>query len=240
MNRFHKTILASSLLTMTGLAQAEISGNVGMVSDYKFRGVSQTDNSIALQGGFDYAHDSGLYVGTWMSNVDSSFFNADGTDPQLEMDFYVGYAGEYNDFGYDLSLVQFQYSGCDDCDTTELYLSGSYSIFTATFAYTPEIGYLGDTSSDGAWYLSLGAETEFTPGWTVHGSVGYSAGEFFDNLGAGVPSSYMDYSVGVATSFQGVDLDLSWIDVDSDGDEIFGNSDALTDGRLILSVSKSF
>lgn len=239
MNTFSKSVIASSLLTLAGAAQAEISANVAIASDYMFRGVSQTDGSIALQGGFDWSHDSGFYVGTWMSNVDSNFF-AGPTDPQLEMDYYVGYAGEMGDIGYDISLVQFDYSGCNDCDTTELYLSGSYGMFNATFAYTPEIGYLGDTNSEGAWYLNVGAEAELAEGWTVHGGVGYSAGDFFDNLGPGVPDNYIDYSIGVSTSFEGVDLDLTWIDVNDDGDDIFGNNDTLTDGRVVFTASKSF
>ena len=65
-----------------------------------FRGISQTDNQIAIQGGFDYEHESGLYVGTWASNVDSSFFQ-NGTDPQTELDGYVGYSGELGVIGYD-------------------------------------------------------------------------------------------------------------------------------------------
>ena len=238
MKTLTKTLIATAMVAATGAAQAEISGNVAIASDYKFRGVSQTDNGMALQGGLDYGHDSGFYVGTWMSNVDSNFFN-NGTDPQLEMDFYVGYAGEAGDFGYDVSLVQFEYSGCDACDTTELYVNGSYSMFNATFAYTNEIGYLGDTNSEGAWYLNVGAETEVTEGWTVHGAVGYNAGDFFDSLPGNTPDSYFDYSIGVATSMAGVDLDLSWVDVDSDGEDIFGNSDTLTDGRLLFTVSKS-
>jgi hypothetical protein len=69
-----KTLIATALLASSSAAMAEISANVTLASDYVFRGVSQTDNQMAIQGGFDWGHDSGFYVGTWASNVDSQFF----------------------------------------------------------------------------------------------------------------------------------------------------------------------
>ncbi len=86
-----KTLIATAMLATTATAQAEISGNVSMASDYIFRGVSQTDNQMAVQGGFDYEHESGAYIGTWASNVDSNFFD-NHTDPEIELDLYAGYS----------------------------------------------------------------------------------------------------------------------------------------------------
>ena len=62
-------------------------GNAGVFSDYRFRGISQTNKKPAFQGGFDIGHASGFYVGNWNSNVDSSLYNG----ASLEMDFYGGY-----------------------------------------------------------------------------------------------------------------------------------------------------
>ena len=64
-----KTILASAFVAASGVAQAEITANIAAVSDYMFRGVSQSSNA-AIQGGMDYANESGFYAGTWMSNID--------------------------------------------------------------------------------------------------------------------------------------------------------------------------
>ena len=86
-----KTLLAAAMLATSSAAFAEISGNVTLASDYVFRGISQTDNQIAIQGGLDYARDNGLYVGTWASSVDPTFFD-NGRDPQIELDIYAGYA----------------------------------------------------------------------------------------------------------------------------------------------------
>jgi len=105
-----KTLIATAMLATTSVAQAEISANVAMASDYVFRGLSQTDNQMALQGGFDYEHDSGLYIGTWASNVSQDFFNEDGSnDPQLEVDLYAGYSGEIGVIGYDVGYLRYQY-----------------------------------------------------------------------------------------------------------------------------------
>ena len=63
------SLAAAGLLAATGAA-ADITGNVGLTTDYVFRGISQTDEKPAIQGGLDYAHSSGAYAGVWASNVD--------------------------------------------------------------------------------------------------------------------------------------------------------------------------
>ncbi|MEN8761748.1 MAG: TorF family putative porin, partial [Thiogranum sp.] len=85
-----KTLLATALLAGAGVAQAELSANLGVQSNYYFRGITQTDDNAAVSGGIDYAHDSGFYVGTWLSNVDF------GGKEDVEVD---GYAGFGNDIG---------------------------------------------------------------------------------------------------------------------------------------------
>ena len=71
--KFSKTLLASALLASASVAQAELSANVAAVSNYFWRGVSQTDDKAAVQGGIDYSHESGLYAGTWASNIDFGY-----------------------------------------------------------------------------------------------------------------------------------------------------------------------
>src|SRR5688572_12631109 len=92
-----------------------ITGNIGLFSQYIFRGLTQTNRDPALQGGFDYAHSSGIYAGTWASNISWLRENASaraggvtvpngtyGEGGSLEWDFYGGYKGTVGDFGYDL------------------------------------------------------------------------------------------------------------------------------------------
>lgn len=250
-----KTLIATAILATTSTAaMAEISGNVSMVSDYAFRGVSQTDEQFALQGGFDWAHDSGFYVGTWASNVDSEFFNGTGAparDPQIELDLYAGYSGELaNGIGYDVGVLRYEYPGSDwgagsnpdQADTTEFYVSGSMNDFTVSFNYTNELAFLG--SSEDGWYLAAGYELGLADDIGVSVHIGYSDGGAFDNgPNAALDDAVLDWSIGVSKSFGGVDLGLTY--VDSDGDDVnlagtttraFGD---LADSRVVFSVSKS-
>ena len=138
-----KTLIATALLASSSAALAEISANVTLASDYVFRGVSQTDNQMAIQGGFDWGHDSGFYVGTWASNVDSQFFGG-ATDPQIELDLYLGYANEFsNGLGYDLGYLRYQYPGGGDFNTNELYGVLSYKGFSGSVNYSDELKFVG-------------------------------------------------------------------------------------------------
>ena len=84
-------------------------GNVAVVSDYRFRGVSQTYKLPALQGGFDYSHSSGFYVGNWNSSVSGLSYNGGAA---LEMDFYGGWKTEFaNGIGFDVGGLYYYYPG---------------------------------------------------------------------------------------------------------------------------------
>lgn len=241
MNTFTKTLIASALLSGTGIASAEISGNVALATDYMFRGVSQTDNQMALQGGLDYAHDSGFYIGTWASNIDSNFFSGTSTDPQLEADLYAGFSGEMGKVGYDFGVIQYFYPGYDDANTTEFYVGGSYSLsdafaVNAKFVYSNELSFVG--VDEDATYFTVGADYSMMENLSLSAAVGWSSGDAFDMLGGPTgPDSYMDYSIGVSTAIAGVDVGLSYIDTDNDAEDLFGSS--VTDGRVVLSISKS-
>ncbi len=240
MKQYTKTLLASALIAGAGVAQAEVSGNVALTSDYKFRGVSQTDNQMALQGGFDYEHESGFYAGTWASNVDSNFFaGAGSSDPQIELDVYAGFSGEAGDIGYDVGVLRYFYPGFSDAATTEVYVGGSYGMFSASLAYSNELSFI--LIDESAWYFNVGAEFEVSEGITVSAGVGYSWGDAWDDLGkaAGVSAdSYIDYSIGVSGSAAGVDLGLSYVGSDDDAEDMFGDDD-ITKGKLVLTISKS-
>ena len=117
--------LATTLMAgaITVQAAPEISGNVALTSDYRFRGISQSDESPAIQGGFDIAWDTGIYVGTWASSVD--FDSNDGYDGSLELDYYAGWAGDLNDnVGVDVGYMYYSYPGDDGAegDYQEVYL----------------------------------------------------------------------------------------------------------------------
>ncbi len=146
MNQFAKSMVATALLAATGVAQAELSANIGVSSNYYFRGVTQTDDAAAVSGGLDWAHESGVYIGTWMSNVDF------GGKEDVEIDFYGGFGGDIGDtgLGYDVSIWYYWYPGAGgdqqggELDYTEVSGSLSFGPVTGTIAYTVDSEFDGD------------------------------------------------------------------------------------------------
>lgn len=260
-----KTLIATAMMTASTVSLAEISGNVALVSDYVFRGASQTDNAPAIQGGFDYAHESGFYVGTWASNVSEEFFNGGACssggsiggcdDPQIELDLYAGFSGEFgNGLGFDVGYLRYEYPGFGDADTNEYYAILSYSDISASVNYSDELNFWASDQS--AWYLKAAYETTlpwYDIGFSAH--VGYSTGDAFDVGRSGVAKgdtglsdSYTDWSVGVSKSMWGVDFGLTYTDLtDIEAfDPTIGPTGATDkcrddwcDSKIVFSISKS-
>lgn len=233
-----KTLIATALLASTSSVLAEIpniSANVTLASDYVFRGVSQTDNQLAIQGGFDWASDMGIYVGTWASNVDSQFFGG-GTDPQIELDLYGGYANELgNGIGYDIGYLRYQYPGGSDFNTNEFYLKGSYKGFGASVNYSDELSFVGSDSS--AWYWAASYDYTFPYAIDFSAHVGYNAGSAYSDDDA-LGGTYTDWSLGVSKSVIGVDLGLTYTDSTISKSDCGGSN--VCDARVVASIGKSF
>lgn len=172
----------ASVLT-SGIANAELSGNAAITSNYIWRGVTQTADQAAGQGGIDWGHDSGLYVGTWVSNVDFSDIPAGEYGKGYEMDVYAGFAGEAGGLGYDLGVISYQYPITPEFNFTEAYISGTMSVVTIGLAYTVDAasGNDGGVFDSGDMY--------------VNGSVDFSAGKSDVSIYAG---SYMFENDGKA------------------------------------------
>jgi uncharacterized protein (TIGR02001 family) len=180
---FKATVLLSSLV-LSGAAFAQtkapepdwtVTGNASLISDYRFRGFTQTDFGPALQGGIDVAHKSGFYAGNWNSNVLNTLFNG----ASLEMDFYGGYKGEFSGVGYDLGAIYYYYPrsgklfpGAVKVDNKEIYAGLSYGPFSGKLFYS-----IGDyfktaalvgapNSTKGTTYLDLAYSQDFS-GWIV-------------------------------------------------------------------------
>jgi len=185
-------------LVVSGSAAAELSANIGATSNYVWRGATQTDDGAAISGGIDYAHDSGFYAGTWVSNVD--FGPGAG---EVEWDLYGGYAGEVNDFGYDLGILYYAYPDSDDANFTELALSGSYKWFSAGLNYTVQSD-VDDTDAgaeafiEGDMYYFAGVSFEVAPTWTLGGTIGYY--DFEDDGVADADLSYTHYQLDIGKS----------------------------------------
>ncbi|MDH5823293.1 TorF family putative porin [Luteimonas sp. RD2P54] len=171
------SLLAFGLLAAGG-AHAEVSGSVTLTSDYLFRGLSQTNEEPALQGGIDYTHQSGFYAGAWGSSI-SWLSDADpDVSSQVEVDLYLGYGGEFGDsgLGYDAGAIYYWYPGdyppgFTDPDTTEVYFGLGYGMFAAKYSYAVT-DLFGLPDSDGSGNLDVTADWELTPGWTLNAAVG--------------------------------------------------------------------
>ena len=223
-------------------------GNLNLVSEYRYRGISQTNNKPAVQGGFDYAHASGVYVGTWLTNVSWLSDGGAGTvSNSLEWDIYGGYKGAVGDFGYDVGLLYYYYpgkypAGFNSPDTLEAYIAGSYKTVTLKYSHamTDLFGFI---DSKGAGYLDLTATYDLGNGFGLVGHYGYQM----------VPStngrsrsdcSYGDWKVGVTTEVVGMTVGLSYIGTDAKGDagQCYRNAfnRDLGKGNVVLSVGKTF
>jgi|SaaInl5LU_22_DNA_1037371.scaffolds.fasta_scaffold24100_2 uncharacterized protein (TIGR02001 family) len=123
--------VATSMLALATIVpvQAGIEGNVGLTSNYFWRGMSQTADEASVSGGLDYSADSGFYLGTWVANVD--FGETDATS--YELDLYGGYSGEISGISYDVGYISYLYPDGDDLDFAELYLSVGFGPASITY-----------------------------------------------------------------------------------------------------------
>ena len=129
MKNFLKTGVIALFSGVMSLQAAEFESNVALSSDYIWRGMTQTAEEPAISGGFDIAGESGLYFGTWASNVEF------GDGAALELDWYAGYASELdNGFSYDIGYLAYTYPGEDSLDFEEIYVGFGYSYFGYTFS----------------------------------------------------------------------------------------------------------
>jgi len=227
-----KKVLGLMLLLATGYASAaEVSGNVTLASDYRFRGISQLEGGIspAIQGGFDVAFDNGLYAGTWASNVNF-------TGSAIELDVYGGWAGDITEnLNLDVGYLYYAYpkDSSDDLDYYEFYTKLTWIGITFGAAYSPD--YFAETGKFG--YFSGDYSWGFAENFSLDLHLGYNVFEDEDFLSDDT-DSYVDYSVGVSTSYFDLDWSAAWVGNSLDDDEYFGLDD-LIDDTLVLSVSKS-
>jgi uncharacterized protein (TIGR02001 family) len=220
----------------------EFSANVGLYSEYYFRGVSQTDDAPALQGGLNWSatidKDTGIgvYLGVWGSNID--FNEATGVDgTTLEIDYYGGLTGNIGSTGlsWDVGFIYYTYPGAAgslDYDFVEAQGALSYDFglasATASLNYSPE----NFGNSGVAFYPKLGIDVPVGKYLTLSANV---AKQYIDdNTTFGLPD-YVDYSIGATVNMAGFDLNLTWSDTDMTEAQC---GDAC--GMLLLSVSRSF
>ena len=232
------------------------SGNAGLFSDYRFRGFTQTDYRPAFQGGFDFAHKSGFYLGNWNSNVEQLLYNG----ASLEMDFYGGYKTTFGDFGLDVGVIYYYYPGTHkfqpgvDAKNFEAYIGGSYGPVSLKYFYsfTDFFGLHSDAfpvgsvppgiDTKGSQYVDLTVTYPFDGGWSVVGHVGYQKIENLKRFGA-LEDSYVDYKLGVNYDIAGSGWILGAAVIGTNEKNLFTVGDLSEGGgktRGVISLSKTF
>lgn len=219
-----------------------LSGNLSLASQYRYRGLMQTNNKPAVQGGFDVAHSSGLYFGNWNSNISWLGDSNSQVSAPIEMDFYGGYKGNLApNVPFDLGLMQYYYpgdypSGFTSPDTTELYAGVGYGpvMFKYSIAMTNLFGFANSKYSQ---YFDLSGNFD-TGIWglTVNAHVGHQTVRQVDD------GAYTDWKLGLTKDFgQGLTVSLAYLDTDAER-SVYTNSQGRYMGRAtgLLSITKVF
>lgn len=258
-----KTLIAATVIGIFSLpmlavaddapaAPYSFTGNVTLASEYIYRGIEQTAGKPAIQGGFDFSHDSGFYAGLWGSNISWVSDGLPGTTSSIELDVYGGYRNTFagGDWNYDLGVLTYIYpvsnfpSDTTKPDTTEVYaaigwkwLTLKYSSVVSShiFGFDSETG--GNTRNSG--YTDLTGTYDLGGGWGVSAHIGHQ--KIKDNNDA----SYTDYRLGATKDVGLGTVGLYYSDTDAnscgDANPVYCNPNNrdLGKGRVVLSFTKS-
>lgn len=228
---------------MAGESGFTFSANVAFATEYRFRGVNLSDGEFAVQGGFDLSHSSGIYVGTWASNLDEQTVGYGST----EVDLYGGWSGDLSDaVSADVGVIYYMYPDAPfasgDTDYIEFY--GSLSFSLASVSVTPGVAYAPDQSSLGSTdnlylYTDVSVGIPDTP-VSLNGHIGYTDGflTFTNDSKAWDWSISADYALSdtftLSAAYIGVEGDAANDLIQPDGDLVF------TGDAFVATLSASF
>ena len=216
------TLIAAAIASLAPLAHAAepestLAFNAGVVSDYRYRGISQSRLQPALQGGVDYNDKSGFYVGAWGSTI-KWIKDAGATAGPVELDLYGGYKGAAGDLAYDVGFLRYEYvgnklsavSGAVNANTNEVYGAVTYGLFTAKYSHAIS-DLFGNANSKNSSYLDLSANFDLGDGYTLTPHVGR---QIIKNA----PTyTYTDYSLTLGKDLgNGLAASLMLVDTNND------------------------
>jgi uncharacterized protein (TIGR02001 family) len=234
-----------------------VTGNMALSSDYRTRGISQSDKKPALSGGFDVSHSSGFYFGNWNSNIDSRYYNG----ANIEMDFYGGFKYPVGPVTFDLGAFYYYYPGSgrnscvsDGCgiDEKEIYVAASYGPVTAK-VYFPIGDFFsaqknfGGKNASGSIYVDLSGSYDLGNSFGLVGHLGYQklsgAAKLAQINTSKLANDYVDWKLGVTYSFaNGFVAAVSYIDTDIDTPNSFvpNGKKSISGATGVFSLSKTF
>jgi uncharacterized protein (TIGR02001 family) len=247
MNLKSKIALAALAVTAGTSAMAQLSYNIGAVSDYRFRGIEQTAGGPSVQGGIDYAHSSGAYVGVWGASGLKWIKEFNGaTKGEYEVDLYGGYKFEVKGVALDVGAITYQYPGNDSgsasspggsvnyskADTYEVYVAATYSV--ATLKYNQSMGdFLGNKDTNGSRYWDLSATFDLGNGFSLVPHVGVQTLPTNSTSNSANTANYSDYALTLTKDFGG-GLSGSVAAISTDAKKAFyTNSFADNNGRVL-------
>lgn len=242
MNLKSKIALAALALTAGSSVMAQVAYNVGVVSEYRYRGLGQSSGDPALQGGVDYAHSSGFYVGAWGTNI-AWIKDAGATKGSVEVDLYGGYKGTMGPVGYDVGYLRYEYvgnkykdlgTGYANANTDEAYVGLSYGPVTFKYSYAFS-NLFGTDDSKGSTYADLSANFDLGKGYTLTPHVGVQ--DIKGQYSAGY--SYVDYALTVSKDFgAGYSGTVSVVSVNAMNMAVYARNNIKD--QVILGVKYSF
>ena len=234
--RFMTALVLGLGLVSTASSAVTVTGNIGYVSDYTFRGISQTNEGMAIQGGLTLNDDSGFYLSSWGSNINFG-------QGSMELDILAGWTGKITEeLSTDVGVMQYRYpngdNATDQFNFVELYGKLIYKDFVFGLAYSSD--YFG-TDVDGYYYLSADYTYPIMDKLSLLAHLSYN--KFEDNaqyttfLAAGPVggSGYMDWSLGLGTTLLDTAVQLKYVGTDIDDSA----ECAICDNRAVFSVTKS-
>lgn len=218
------TLIALAIGSLTSVAQAQtapaapestLAFNAGVVSDYRYRGISQSRLQPALQGGVDYTDKSGFYVGAWGSTI-KWIKDSGASEGSVEIDLYGGYKGAVGDVAYDVGFLRYEYVGNKykevtgvNASTNEVYGALTYGLFTAKYSHAIS-DLFGNADSKNSYYLDLSANFDLGNGYTLTPHVGRQMVKNAPNL------SYNDYAVTLGKDLgNGLSASLMLVDTNA-------------------------
>ncbi len=226
------------LASMVATAQAQdaagphnFSFTATLVSDYAFRGISQTREDPALQASLDYVHESGFYAGIWGSNVDftASGMPDDGAD--VEIDTYIGWRFPLGDtVSADVQFIRYNYPGTNsgiDYDYNEIIGKLTFDWLTAGIGWSNDVF---GSSESAPYYFASGS-------WALPQEFALSAGIAHYDLDDVFDDGYTEWNIGVIRQFGLLKIGLTYVGTDDNGEQIFGD---LAGDRLIGSIGFTY
>ncbi|PPE73369.1 hypothetical protein C3942_13955 [Solimonas fluminis] len=187
-----KHIAVAAALMTSGSAFAGATGNVAAFSNYLFRGITQTADDAAVQGGLDYSHASGFYTGVWTSNTSFGSY---------ETDLYAGFAGKAGEVAYDVGYIFYGYRDATKANFSEIYGGITVAGLGLKLYYSPEFG----ASEDEAFYVTANYPFALSETLSLTPQIGYSFG---DGVETGITltdgeDTYLDYSLTLSKTVEG-------------------------------------